>query len=823
MVKTNSEYRSIRKKLMAAIAMVLVASIMVVSSSYAWFTLSTAPEVKGITTSVGSNGNLEMALRTEKGKLPENTTATVALPTVNTYWGNLVDLSHESYHMDQMALRPARLNTVLDEAASVEREVQATQDGKLGWWNGSDPASVEYAETQPDGKVAYMVKELASAAYKFGNGGYLQTPVYGVDGRVSALEPNTTNGAFSADNNAFAEDATDKVRGVRAVGTVSDISPAELALRNARAAVNAAITNTQSIATISLRDDSVNLANIFVLNILDSSITYTDADKTKVANAIDRLQSIVDVELLNALKQAVIAVGVSQGITLTADDIDFTKTNFVKEGTPADKTPDWTSLSAEKADLSRAYGKLSTLSGTLGQAETKLNALTGGSYTFSDLSDPVTMLLSTDDFLIEGKKVADLRADLASAAVIIFSNPTISIKSGIYFEIAEYSGNVSAMTSMHVPEGNYMGVPVGAGGMNITVTMATVANDKDTARLPNGFHLVYIQSWLPQLTANGAITSETLLTDIYGYAVDMIFRTNASGSSLQLQTDAVDRVDSQAGEESPTQGGGSYMKFKSGHADFTTAQVLNLMGSIRVVFINDAGTIFGIAALDTTLEQVMDGENPKVATDTSVFTVPSGTNDAQGNPIYYEMSYAGYDETTGEIKAPLYMYDFSLENGKLVLGEQSVASVITALGQNQAQEVTALVYLDGDTVENGDVAIAGNSMTGTMNLQFSSTANLDPMDYTFQAVDADAPDAPSISISGNNLTVTEAEGAAAGTTYEVYVNGQPTSKTIAVGTHDLSTALSGVSGVTGTVSITVVAKVGDKTSAQSNSVDWTIS
>ena len=64
MVKTNSDVKSIRKKLMAAVAMLLVACIMVVSSSYAWFTLSTAPEVTGIQTSVGANGNLEIALAT---------------------------------------------------------------------------------------------------------------------------------------------------------------------------------------------------------------------------------------------------------------------------------------------------------------------------------------------------------------------------------------------------------------------------------------------------------------------------------------------------------------------------------------------------------------------------------------------------------------------------------------------------------------------------------------------------------------------------------------------------------------------------------------
>ena len=99
MYKQNSEFKSIQKKLVAAVAMVLVACIMVVSSSYAWFTLSTAPEVTGIQTSVGSNGNLEMALITTE-KLEDITTGVgVTFPEANQYWGNLVDLSDESYHL----------------------------------------------------------------------------------------------------------------------------------------------------------------------------------------------------------------------------------------------------------------------------------------------------------------------------------------------------------------------------------------------------------------------------------------------------------------------------------------------------------------------------------------------------------------------------------------------------------------------------------------------------------------------------------------------------------------------------------------------------
>ena len=68
----------IRQKMMAAVAMLLVASLLMVTSTYAWFTLSTAPEVTGITTSVGANGNLEIALlTTDTYATPANITSAV--------------------------------------------------------------------------------------------------------------------------------------------------------------------------------------------------------------------------------------------------------------------------------------------------------------------------------------------------------------------------------------------------------------------------------------------------------------------------------------------------------------------------------------------------------------------------------------------------------------------------------------------------------------------------------------------------------------------------------------------------------------------------
>ncbi len=108
----------IRSKLTAAVAMLLVSLILLVSSTYAWFTLSTAPEVKNITTTVAGNGSLEIALMPQDGLLGSiknglSSTVgggTVEIVTANTTWGNLVDLSDLSYGLGMINLNPASLN-----------------------------------------------------------------------------------------------------------------------------------------------------------------------------------------------------------------------------------------------------------------------------------------------------------------------------------------------------------------------------------------------------------------------------------------------------------------------------------------------------------------------------------------------------------------------------------------------------------------------------------------------------------------------------------------------------------------------------------------
>ena len=53
-----------------AVALLLALSVtMMASASFAWLTISRRPEVKGVSTTLAANGNLEIALATGNGTL----------------------------------------------------------------------------------------------------------------------------------------------------------------------------------------------------------------------------------------------------------------------------------------------------------------------------------------------------------------------------------------------------------------------------------------------------------------------------------------------------------------------------------------------------------------------------------------------------------------------------------------------------------------------------------------------------------------------------------------------------------------------------------
>lgn len=80
--------KNLKKKLAAAVSMLMVSAVMLTGVSYAWYTLSTNPEVQGITATATANANLEIAYN-ESAEAPDAVGVAGDTGSYDTY-GNLV-------------------------------------------------------------------------------------------------------------------------------------------------------------------------------------------------------------------------------------------------------------------------------------------------------------------------------------------------------------------------------------------------------------------------------------------------------------------------------------------------------------------------------------------------------------------------------------------------------------------------------------------------------------------------------------------------------------------------------------------------------------
>ena len=115
-----------KERVTAAAFLMVMSVIMMASASFAWITLSRAPEAAGMQTTVASNGNLEIALA-QGSTVVEGEKAAAVVPgesqegdssaaegqsvvEANATWGNLVNVSDPTYGLGDIALRPALLS-----------------------------------------------------------------------------------------------------------------------------------------------------------------------------------------------------------------------------------------------------------------------------------------------------------------------------------------------------------------------------------------------------------------------------------------------------------------------------------------------------------------------------------------------------------------------------------------------------------------------------------------------------------------------------------------------------------------------------------------
>lgn len=659
--KKNSEFGGVKKKLTAAIAMLLVATIMMVSSTYAWFTLSTAPEVTGITTSVGANGNLEMALLPTSGKTGDINTSvgdsTKAAAERNVTWGNLVDLSdNDTYGLNDVKLYPARLNVT---------------------GNGTDGYSVATSQ--------------------------LLTPTYGNDGRVDTLTANTfsavyADAAFKAPANADAQ-----TYGVRAIGTTSGMNARQIGYRNAKAsaATYTSAARNEGAKTISANGDA--LARILVNHYMGDSTnaTYTATDVDAVRNMATGLKTALG-NVDNALRQYLIAE-VAAKLTGETADTEFAGAKAAIEKTDTKLSELLTTYNNAPTGLMEVVNAVETDIATVDSIISNIDTSKGDgsktSWTWDELNAWLSKIANTSSVTINGLKLEGEGAASKDNLInqVIADKFIVKVNmgdgSGLFSNVAKYAGTYQANITVNDIDVPKLG--------KVSASAQVTAETKVTALLDS-----ITLSAAPTNTGAGA---NTTITDTYGYIIDLAVRTNAASANLKL-SDAKQRI-YDGSDNADTMGHGSTMSFKTSE-NFGDEQVKALMANIRVVFLDGNGKVLGVAALDMT-SATLDAENGWTA------------------PLHlYQYTIAAAEPGVASGKLVLTTQTTGEDENKVTSLVPVEGDVLCELAQNQATKISALVYLDGDSVQNKDVANAELSMSGKMNLQFTTDAELKPMDYT---------------------------------------------------------------------------------------------
>lgn len=650
--KQTKRERNIRSKLMAAVAMLLVSSIMMVSTTYAWFTLSTAPEVTGITTAVGANGNLEMALvpavKDTDGVDPiyytsvaeavgaihtgsaDSFTATQSKTTTNITWGNLVDLDDTAYGMDKIVLYPSQLN-------------------------------------------------VSEGATTLTPGALLGIPVYGSDGRVSGTTNIGQNGTY--DGEGFYENTG---YGIRAVGKASGMTAREMAFRSAKANADSAASRANTAASTSLNIGGNALASLAMKHALKTTGDVYTAEDVKglsdtYAHLLGTTGAITEIE--TALRQYIIAY-----VAANSTDDNFAT---AIEGL---ESASWDTIKGlAPSEIGTVIDALVTLKNKVVNAQTGADALVekGTGITWNEVYAVVSILGDTDEMELNGHPISYyMEKDQSGAFLHIqelidnMNNLKLVVMSGIYVEMSDFCGKISATVKMEGLE--YQGMKV-----SVSPTMEAMPNQ-------NPSYLTVAKLAVGDFqTPDGATSAKPPISDYYGYIVDLAFRTNAAESNLQLQTDAVDRIYSENTANPETMGAGSTMSFsyKTG-TGYNGDNIKSLMEGIRVVFFSPIdNSIVGYAKLDV-------------------------TNVAQSEEV----------EGTGETAITTYTLTASIKLTDGNGGDFLVNNTLMPLTQNVATALSALVYLDGNVIGNEDVSTT--NIVGSMNLQFSSSATLKPMEYS---------------------------------------------------------------------------------------------
>ena len=694
--------KQVTGKLMAAISMLLVSAILMCLTSYAWFILSTAPEVSNLKTTAGANGALEIALQStnEAGTGRADITSAVgsshavkSAAESNTYWGNVVDLT-EGYGLEHVTLYPSRLN------------VTGTQIG--------------------DGM-----------SYRVATNSILSAAKFGQDGRLVGLEAATKTHYNASGENAGQFTDTSNW-GVNVIGfTKTGDTAQDNSYTRAYSRANVLAEATQKVATYrtELRADMAELIKdnqlgifgmmFYFVNQVEDIFFVDEALTTATVKNFAASMSAMLGDASDAVRWALLANTAADASYSSDSEEDMKMLGAIYKGFlqyPLTADPDHPEITSVEGLATGKYPEIVEAAKAISTAQARIDRAlreVDGAPAFAAL-----MFINPQEAFMYGKNadkgVADqpltdalaydlLESGTTEDTIFVVKKTDDIIGENLFSSLATVLGDYSALMT---PWMGWIGekitvvnqIPAGANedewlsmSFGIKATNgSTAAEWRDVSNLDladadaNIGVLGAVYKEASSKTARGDILMPVTRADItaYGYSVDLAFQSSVS-TGLILQREGIDRVSGSSGDVR-LQGGGSTMTFTLA-GDLTHEQAARLLQCVYIVFMDTGnGTVYKVAAAD---------------------------------PASIETQL---DTATAELQ--LYEPKFAAD-GSLSLGAPDDS--ILNMSKDTAYYVTAVVYLNGDLVDSGMFAPGeALSLEGTVNLQFASEKTLQPMDYT---------------------------------------------------------------------------------------------
>lgn len=729
------------KERVAAAAFLMVMSVMMMASAtFAWITLSRAPEVTGMQTTVAANGNLEIALaegptvkkvedRIEKADAivpgesaigDSSATEGQSIVEANKTWGNLVNVSDPSYGLSAIALRPALLSS--------------------------------YNRTEYP----------------------LNGATYGGDGRVV-----TTN-----DRYGFA--SYDKVEGT--TDQYQFYASAEKGRYGVRAISSVGYSTAGNDATIdNFRNDTnqlyIEAQNYYGKIVSDSQNDVNTLDDAGKVTCISALEGLVGVFAQDKINEMGYGPSGASGDTSCSKYIWYMyqmmlrlQTALEKEGKALLKMANWQAyvasgddatqntfksveqlLSLSNEDLKNKGVTLTTLASykkSVYDLDTCVNGLKDMAedcknpdapleeYYWDDISEYVNILVHVNTTSMNGVELQNVNG--LSAALKVIGGGDVYVKKGALVDIEKrlvnYENRVAANVKVTVQTSI-------AGNPTVKGTVYTAAHELST---DCAIDLAYSDSL--KNTARGDATAK----DTYGFAMDMWVRTNYPGAVLTLEGSAkyenqpeivtIEGIDYEVymisiGEEELKREVEVYQKNNKWYYVSTLEEVNTEDMGDQTPSVKSKPVIVGYEGENRVWEdwrELLEGgyieqdATTQGAGSCFVFYADTPTEQIKIMELLEAFNVAFMDQNgeilgiaklntetayanQGKVTVPL-----EVETGVDYMDESGMAQKgITKLAQNTPTMITAIVYLNGSKLKNENV-LADGELQGQLNIQFGT-------------------------------------------------------------------------------------------------------